>query len=59
MGRLAGFGLSWGGFLHLVKVQPAFGFALGLVINGFLGDDALFRQGFFSRFQLIRPFSAF
>ena len=44
------------GFLHLVKIQPAFGLALGLVINGFLGDDALFRQGFFGRFQLIRPF---
>ena len=44
------------GFLHLVKIQPAFGLALGLVINGFLGDDTLFRQGFFSRFQLIRPF---
>ena len=47
------------GFLHLVKIQPAFGLALGLVIDGFLGDDALFRQSFFGRFQLIRRFSAF
>jgi len=47
------------GFLHLVKIQPAFGLALGLVIDGFLGDDALFRQSFFGRFQLIRPFQYF
>ena len=47
------------GFLHLVKIQPAFGLALGLVINGFLGDDTLFGQGFFGRFQLIRPFFRF
>ena len=30
-------------------------FLLGLVIDGFLGDDALFRQGFFGCVQLIRP----
>ena len=33
----------------------AFGLSLGLVIDGFLGDDALFREGVFGRVQLIRP----
>ena len=49
-------GFELGGrFLHLVKVQLGFSLALGLVIDGFLGDDALFRQGFFGCVQLIRP----